>query len=168
MSALPTADARLHVVLHQPEIPPNTGNIGRTCVALGATLWIIEPTGFDFAEKRFRRAGMDYWRQLDWHLAPDWATLRRRLEGRRFWFLTKFAHRSVFDADFAAGDVLVFGNESSGLPPEVVAEAGDRAIRIPMVDGVRCLNLATAAAVTMYEHFRQVDEVSNRGGDSLL
>ncbi len=153
-------DADLHVVLYQPEIPQNTGNVGRTCVALGATLWIVEPAGFDFAEKRFRRAGMDYWQQLTWHRVPDWATVLDRLAGRRFWCVTKFGGRSVYDADFAPGDVLVFGNESSGLPDEIVAEVGDRAIRIPMVDGVRCLNLATAAAVTMYEHHRQTVSLS--------
>ena len=104
-------------------------------MALGATLWIVEPTGFDFAEKRFRRAGMDYWQHLDWHRVPDWGTLRERLPNRRFWFVTKFGQRSLYDADFADDDVLVFGNESSGLPPSVSAEADGNALRIPMVEG---------------------------------
>ena len=87
------AEPLLHVVLHQPDIPQNTGNIGRTCVAVGAKLWLVRPLGFRLDEKHLRRAGMDYWQHLDWEAVEDWAELTRRLAGRTFWYLTKTATR---------------------------------------------------------------------------
>lgn len=145
----------LHVVLYQPEIPQNTGNIGRTCVAVGAKLWMVRPLGFQLDAKHLRRAGMDYWDHLDWEAVEDWAQLRERLAGRTFWYLTKFATRLVWDATFEPGDVLVFGSESSGLPESVRAEVPDHHLKLPMRPEVRSLNLASTANTVMYEAVRQ-------------
>lgn len=150
------SDWPVHVVLYQPEIPQNTGNIGRTCVAVGAKLWIVQPMGFQLDEKRLRRAGLDYWPHLDLELVAHWDELTSRLDPARFYFLSKFAKRLVWDAPFAAGDVLVFGRETNGLPPEILAPDDPRSLRLPMRDQVRSLNLATTAGIVMYEHQRQM------------
>ncbi|MEM6978039.1 MAG: tRNA (cytidine(34)-2'-O)-methyltransferase [Planctomycetota bacterium] len=146
----------LHVVLYQPEIPPNTGNIGRTCVALGAKLWLVRPLGFDLSERQLRRAGLDYWVHLDWQVVDDWNSLTEQLDPSRFYFLSKHARRSVWDAQFAVGDVLVFGRETSGLPREILDPDDPRSLTLPMGPHVRSLNLATTAGIVMYEHYRQV------------
>ena len=150
----------LHVVLYQPAIPPNTGNIGRSCVAIGAKLWLVKPLGFRIDEKELRRAGLDYWPHLDWEAVENWAELTARLaaplrEGRA-WFFTKTATRLYTDVQYRAGDVLVFGSESSGLAPELLAEHADRAVRIPMRSQVRSLNLSASAGIAMYEAVRQI------------
>ncbi|MEM1224316.1 MAG: tRNA (cytidine(34)-2'-O)-methyltransferase [Planctomycetota bacterium] len=145
----------LHVVLYQPEIPQNTGNIGRTCVALGAKLWIVRPIAFSLDEKRVRRAGLDYWQHLDLEVVPDWPTLTQRLDQRRFYFLTKFAKRPLWDAVFQDGDVLVFGRETSGLPAEILDPNDRRSLRLPMTEKVRSLNLATTVGIVAFEHQRQ-------------
>lgn len=145
----------LHVVLYQPEIPQNTGNIGRTCVAVGAKLWMVRPLGFQLDAKHLRRAGMDYWDHLDWEAVEDCAQLRERLAGRTFWYLTKFATRLVWDATFQSGDVLVFGSESSGLPESVRSEMPSHHLKLPMRPEVRSLNLASTANTVMYEAVRQ-------------
>ena len=153
-------DPLLHVVLYQPEIPPNTGNIGRTCVALGAKLWLIRPLGFQINEKELRRAGLDYWPHLDWEAVDDWQVvenkLAQQLNGGRFWFFTKTATRLYTQADFQRGDVLVFGSESKGLPPELLEKHREQALRLPMRPQVRSLNLSATAAVAMYEAARQI------------
>ena len=150
----------LHVVLYQPEIPPNTGNIGRTCVAVGAKLWLIKPLGFQINEKELRRAGLDYWPHLEWQAVEDWAELEFRLAGAiskgRLWLLTKTANAPYTSAAYQKGDILVFGSESSGLPPELLAQYADRKLRIPMRPEVRSLNLSATAAVVMYEAVRQI------------
>src|SRR5207253_2420737 len=111
----------LHIVLYQPEIPPNTGNIGRTCVAIGAKLWLIEPLGFRINENQLRPAGIDCWPLLEWETVPDWPPLAARLAvplaASRACFFTKTATRPYTDIRFEKGDILVFGSESSGLPP---------------------------------------------------
>lgn len=140
----------LHVVLYQPEIPQNTGNIGRTCVALGAKLWIVRPAGFRLDATQLKRAGLDYWQHLDWQAVDHWEQLVESLPGARFWFLTKFAERSYQSAAFERGDVLVFGRETSGLPDKLREEYADRLLSIPMPGPVRSLNLATAAGIVMY------------------
>lgn len=153
-------DPLLHVVLYQPEIPPNTGNIGRTCVALGAKLWLIRPLGFQINEKELRRAGLDYWPHLDWEAVDDWMALAERLSaqlaGGRAWFFTKTATRLHTDASYKRGDVLVFGSESKGLPSELLTEYRSQALRLPMRPQVRSLNLSATAAVAMYEAARQI------------
>jgi tRNA (cytidine/uridine-2'-O-)-methyltransferase len=150
----------LHVVLHQPEIPPNTGNIGRSCVAIGAKLWLVKPLGFDISEKQVRRAGLDYWPHLEWEAVEDWEALAEKLANplaaSRAWFLTKTANRSYTAAAFKKGDMLVFGSESSGLPAEILQRYPGQTLRVPMRQEVRSLNLSAVAAVVMYEAVRQI------------
>lgn len=146
----------LHVVLVQPEIPPNTGNIGRTCVALGAKLWIVRPTGFRLDSAQIKRSGMDYWDDLSWELVDNWEQLTQRLPTKRIWLLTKFGTQAHCEVAYQYGDALVFGNESSGLPESIHEEHADAQVIIPMPGPVRCLNLATAAGIVMYEAARQI------------
>lgn len=146
---------RLNVVLYQPEIPHNTGSVGRTCVAVGAKLWLVRPLGFQVDDRNLRRAGLDYWRHLEWEAVDDWQALLERLPLERFWCFTKYAERDYTDASFQPGDVLLFGRESQGLPPEIREAAGERALRIPTSGHVRSLNLSNAVAVAAYEAVRQ-------------
>jgi len=150
----------LHIVLYRPEIPPNTGNIGRTCVAIGAKLWLIEPLGFQINEKQLRRAGLDYWPLLEWEAVPDWGALAARLStplaAKRAWFFTKTAKRPYTEISFQKGDVLIFGSESSGLPPEILQQYSFQAVRVPMRPEVRSLNLSATVAVAAYEAVRQI------------
>jgi len=145
----------LHIVLYQPEIPQNTGNIGRTCVAVGAKLWMIRPIGFRVDDRSLKRAGMDYWQHLDWELVDDWRQLLERLPGRTCWKLTKHAERLVWDASFSRGDILLFGSESRGLPPSLLAEEPGYNIKLPMHSQVRSLNLASTVNTVAYEAVRQ-------------
>ena len=145
----------LNVVLHQPEIAENTGNVGRTCVALGAKLWLVRPLGFRLDDRRLRRAGLDYWQYLDWEAVDDWPALVNRLPERRLWFFTKHAARAYTDAVLAPGDGLVFGSESQGLPASLLGSYPDRCLRIPMRPEARSLNLAVSVAVAAFEALRQ-------------
>ncbi len=149
----------LHIVLHSPAIPPNTGNIGRTCVAIGAKLWLVRPLGFEISEKARRRAGLDYWEHLEWEVVEDWAALTTALASPftsgRAWFFTKKAVRSYAEVTYHRGDVLVFGSETSGLPDEILAAYPAQTLRIPMREQVRSLNLSAAAALAAYEALRQ-------------
>jgi tRNA (cytidine/uridine-2'-O-)-methyltransferase len=145
----------LHIVLYQPEIPQNTGNIGRTCVAVGAKLWLVRPLGFRLDQRLLLRAGLDYWQHLDWEAVDDWDSACRRLPAREPWLFTKTADRHHTDAVFQAGDVLVFGSETQGLPPSLLQSHAARCLRIPMRPQVRSLNLASAVAVAAYEALRQ-------------
>lgn len=149
-------EPRLHIVLVEPEIAENTGNIGRTCVAMGAKLWLVRPLGFRLDEKRLRRAGMDYWERLVWEAVDDWRALEERLPAGRMWYFTKTALRSYAEVEYRPADALVFGSESRGLPRRLLAAAGDRAVGIPMLPGARSLNLAVAAGVAGYEAIRQI------------
>ena len=153
--ATPDAVPPAHVVLYQPEIPQNTGNIGRTCVALGLKLWIVEPASFSFDEKRLRRAGLDYWQHLDIEMVPDWTTLTQKLDPQRFYFLSKFAKRTLWDCPLKLGDVFVFGRETSGLPRDILDPDDPRSLRLPTAPKVRSLNLATTTGIVVYEHQRQ-------------
>src|SRR5216110_1381816 len=150
----------LNVVLYQPEIPPNTGNIGRTCVAVGAKLWLVKPLGFQINEKQLRRAGLDYWPHLEWEAVECAEELSQKLvqpiAERRIWLLTKTASLPYTEAVFQKGDMLVFGSESAGLPPELLAQYSEKALRIPMRREVRSLNLSAAAAAVIYEAVRQL------------
>jgi tRNA (cytidine/uridine-2'-O-)-methyltransferase len=150
----------LHVVLYQPEIPPNTGNIGRTCVAIGAKLWLVKPLGFQINEKELRRAGLDYWPYLEWETVENWGELTQRLADpiarRQIWLLTKRGEVSYTTAKFERGDILLFGCETSGLPDELLTQYADRTLRIPMRPQVRSLNLSSSAALVMYEAVRQL------------
>lgn len=146
----------LHIVLYQPEIPQNTGNIGRSCVALGAKLWIVRPAGFRLDSAQIKRSGMDYWQDLNWECVDNWEELTNKLQDSRFWLLTKFAEQSYCDVEFQKGDALVFGNESSGLPDAIHKDYQSNRLVIPMPGPVRCLNLATSAGIVMYEAARQI------------
>jgi len=151
----PNYDPCLHVVLHEPEIPHNTGSVGRTCVAVAAKLWLVRPLGFRLDDYYLRRAGLDYWPHLEWEVVDDWPTLTQRLAGRNFWYFTKAATRNYTTVGFQRGDVLVFGSESKGLPPSLLQANVDRALRIPIRPDVRSLNLSNSAAIVLYEAMRQ-------------
>jgi tRNA (cytidine/uridine-2'-O-)-methyltransferase len=145
----------LHVVLYQPDIPQNTGNIGRTCVAVGAKLWLVRPLGFFLDAKHLRRAGMDYWPLLDWEAVENWTELTEKLAGHRFWFVEDYGARLIWDANFEQGDVLVLGSESKGLPVSLLSENPGQVIKLPMLSTVRSLNLASTANTVVYEAIRQ-------------
>jgi tRNA (cytidine/uridine-2'-O-)-methyltransferase len=149
----------LHVVLHQPEIPHNTGSVGRTCVAVGAKLWLVRPLGFRVDDYYLRRAGLDYWERLEWEVVDDWRALESRLAGRRFFYFSKTAVRSYTDVGFRRDDVLVFGCETRGLPPEMLAANSETALRIPIRSAVRSLNLSNSAAIVVYEALRQLGDL---------
>lgn len=153
----PQAEPWLHVVLYQPEIPQNTGNIGRTCVALGAKLWLVRPIGFRLDASRLRRAGLDYWQDLDWEVVGGWDELCERLDTARMWLVTKFGAVNYADAQYSKGDIIVLGRESCGLPESLrETHPQDRQISLPMPGPVRSLNLSTTAGVVMYEAYRQL------------
>lgn len=144
------------VVLHEPEIPNNTGNIGRTCVATGSALVLIRPLGFDTSEKACRRAGLDYWPRLNVREVDSWDEYMVILRPASLWFFSTKSSRCVFDAEFRTGDHLVFGKETSGLPAELLAGHCDRCLSLPMAAGERSLNVATAVCAAVYEGLRQV------------
>lgn len=150
MSSLP-----LDVVLFEPEIPYNTGSVGRTCVAVGAKLWLVRPLGFQIEDRRLRRAGLDYWQHLDWEAVDDWRALVARLADRRFWFFSKKVDKIYTDVEYHAGDVLVFGSESKGLPQSVLDANGDHCLRIPIRPQARSLNLSVSVALAAFEARRQ-------------
>lgn len=144
------------VVLYQPEIPPNTGNIIRLCANTGAELHLVEPLGFDITDKHLRRAGLDYHEYARVVRHPDWATCKAALAGRRLLAMTTKGSSNLFAQVLQKDDVFVFGRETSGLPPEVLAEfAPEARLRLPMQAGQRSLNLSNAAAVTVFEAWRQ-------------
>ena len=146
---------KLHIVLYQPEIPYNAGSVGRTCVAVGAKLWLVRPLGFRIDDYHLRRAGLDYWQHLEWEVVRDWQTLQAALPSQPAWYLTKTASRHYTDVQFQPESVLVFGRESTGLPDELLAEHVDQCLRIPVRSDVRSLNLSTSVAVVAYEALRQ-------------
>jgi tRNA (cytidine/uridine-2'-O-)-methyltransferase len=145
-----------HIVLIEPEIPQNTGNIARLCVAAGARLHLVGPLGFSIDEKAVRRAGMDYWERLDLRTWSSWEELRAANPEGRFYFLSSKVERSYWDAAFQDGDFLVFGRETKGLPSSLLAEHPDRTLTIPMTDGTRSINLATSVGIVLYEAIRQI------------
>lgn len=148
-------DPILHVVLYEPEIPFNTGSVGRTCVAVGAKLWLIRPLGFQIDDRRLKRAGLDYWKYLVWEVVDDYQMLLERLGPRPMWFFSKRAARPYTEANFQPGDALVFGSETRGLPPSLVECQPDRALRIPISSRVRSLNLTVSVGAAVYEALRQ-------------
>ena len=146
----------LHIVLYQPEIPHNTGAVGRTCVALGAKLGLVRPLGFRITNRHLKRAGLDYWQYLDWEAVENWSALETALAGRRFWYFTKTAAACYTTANYQVGDVLVFGSESQGLPASLLAAHREACLRIPIRPQVRSLNLSVSVAVAAYEAARQI------------
>lgn len=165
------ASPSAHVVLFQPEIPQNTGNIGRTCVATDSVLWIVKPIPFQIDQRQVRRAGLDYWPHLDLRMVDHWNDLKTQLpetDGRRYWYFSRFARRSIWDARFTRGDVLVFGSETSGLPTSIREQAGPQALRLPTTREVRSLNLANTVAVAVYELLRQLDTAAEVDEQKIL
>ncbi|MCI8432656.1 MAG: tRNA (cytidine(34)-2'-O)-methyltransferase [Lachnospiraceae bacterium] len=145
----------MHIVLHQPEIPGNTGNIGRTCVATGTPLHLIEPLGFRLDEKSIRRAGMDYWKDLDVRRYMNYADFLEKNPGARIWMATTKARKSYTEVTYGPEDYIMFGRESAGIPEEILVENEESCIRIPMLSAIRSLNLSNSAAVILYEALRQ-------------
>ena len=146
----------LAVVLYQPEIPPNTGNIIRLCANTGAELHLVEPLGFDITDKGLRRAGLDYHEYARVVRHADWAACKLALNGRRMFAMTTKGTANLFTTKLQENDVFVFGRETSGLPSEVIAEfSAEQRLRLPMQAGQRSLNLSNAAAVTVFEAWRQ-------------
>ena len=151
-------DPKLHIVLFNPEIPQNTGAIGRTCVALQAKLWLVRPLGFRVDTKTLRRAGLDYWEHLEWEVADHWNDLAGKLPVEKAWFFSRFAKREFRDVEYQPADVIVFGSETAGLPKVLTDEyPAERLLRIPTSPEVRSLNLASAVAVAGYECQRQFE-----------
>jgi tRNA (cytidine/uridine-2'-O-)-methyltransferase len=164
VQASPTRPPLFHFVLLHPEIPNNTGNIGRTAAALGCRLHVVYPIGFDMSEKACRRAGLDYWHLVDCVEHPSWEAFLERENPPRLWLFTAHTTTSHYSAVFQRGDYLLFGKESRGVDEAVQAWAAtkygnDHLVTIPMPagDGVRSLNLATAVAIAGYEAFRQLN-----------
>ena len=143
-----------NVVLVEPEIPPNTGNVGRLCLATGSTLHLVGPLGFSLDDRQLKRAGLDYWEEVD---VREWSSLdelQRAIESARFFYLTTKAKQPYFEVRFRPKDFLVFGRETKGLPERVLNENRESCITIPM-HGTRSLNLATAVAIVLFEAMRQ-------------
>ncbi len=145
----------MHIILHQPEIPANTGNIGRTCVATGSVLHLIEPLGFILNDQSVKRAGMDYWDKLDVRRYMNFDDFLKKNPDARIWMATTKAKKVYSDACFGPDDYIMFGKESAGIPEEILIEHPDMCIRIPMMDDIRSLNLSNSVAVVLYEALRQ-------------
>lgn len=145
----------MHIVLHQPEIPANTGNIGRTCVATGSDLHLIEPLGFVLNEKTVKRAGMDYWDKLKVHRYMNYEEFLSQNPGAKVWMATTKAKKVYTEVSFGPDDFIMFGKESAGIPEEILVENEQNCIRIPMLDDIRSLNLSNSVAIVLYEALRQ-------------
>lgn len=146
-----------HVVLIEPEIGANTGNIGRTCVGLGAKLHLVGKLGFSITDKQLRRAGLDYWQYLDFVHHPTWDDWWSEVKDpRRVFFFSTKAKASLYETRFERGDWLIFGKETKGLDPWILEEYAEQSRRIPMIGPIRSLNVATGVAVVLFEGFRQI------------
>lgn len=145
---------KINIVLYNPEIPQNTGNISRTCAVTGAALHIIRPTGFEISDRTLKRAGLDYWDKLEVSYYDSFDELCGKYPSAEMYFFSSHAEKSYADVDYPEGVFLVFGKESVGLPRELVNENSARALRIPMLPTLRCLNLSNSVAVAVYEVLR--------------
>lgn len=150
----------MHVVLYQPEIPPNTGSIARLCAATDTPLHLISPLGFKIDDKHLKRAGLDYWKYVDVRLYSCWEDFSRQQQGKRLLLYSKRAKQSYTTAAYRDEDFLVFGPETRGLPEDLLQAHRERAYRIPMMShGVRSLNLSNAVSIVLYEALRQLGKV---------
>ena len=147
--------AKINIVLHEPEIASNTGNIGRTCVAAGADLHLIEPLGFVLNEKALKRAGMDYWDRLSVTRYLDYEEFLEKHPGAKIYYATTKGPRTYADVQYEDGCFIMFGKESAGIPEEILAANPDTCVRIPMIGDTRSLNLGNSAAIILYEALRQ-------------
>jgi tRNA (cytidine/uridine-2'-O-)-methyltransferase len=146
-----------NIVLHEPEMPGNTGNIGRTCVACGARLHLIEPLGFRIDEKAVKRAGLDYWDKLDVTVYDDMDDFMAKNPNAKMYYATTKGQNKYSDVKFEPGAFIMFGKESAGIPEEILVKHPGEAIRIPMLPDIRSLNLSNSAAIVLYEAMRQYD-----------
>ncbi len=157
----------MNIVLHEPEIAGNTGNIGRSCVATGTSLHLIKPYGFYITDKNLKRAGMDYWYSLDLHEYDDYQDFEEKFlekqkaagveNAPKIWYATTKAKHSYADVEFGPDDYIMFGKESAGIPEEILVEHEEQCIRIPMGHEIRSLNLSNSVAIILYEALRQND-----------
>jgi tRNA (cytidine/uridine-2'-O-)-methyltransferase len=147
----------LGLALIEPQIPPNTGNIVRLAAATGATVHLIEPLGFSLGEAELRRAGMDYWDEAEVWVHPDWFAFRRAVARERCLYFSAHGTLSYVEAPYARNSVLVFGNETMGMPQRILEKHPERVFRVPMRPGIRSLNLATAVGIVLYEALRQLE-----------
>ena len=147
--------AKLNIVLYEPEIPANTGNIGRTCVATGTKLHLIEPLGFSLSEKALKRAGMDYWSQLDVERYVNYEDFLQRNPGAKIYMATTKAKKIYSEASYEPDCYIMFGKESAGIPEEILVEHPEECVRIPMIGETRSLNLSNSVAIVLYEALRQ-------------
>ncbi len=146
----------LHVVLYQPEIPQNTGNIARTCALTGTVLHLIHPLGFRLDERHLKRAGLDYWEEVTIREHSTWVAFREAYPGANCYYLSTKGDRRYTEVDYRPDDFLIFGPETRGLPASILEPAGDRVLRVPMRPGLRSLNLANSVAIVLYEALRQL------------
>ncbi len=144
-----------HVVLVEPEIPQNAGNIARTCAATGCVLHLVKPLGFEISDKYLKRAGLDYWHLVDVRVHENFAEVEEELRGAQFYFFTTKARKTYCDVNYPRGGVLVFGKETRGLEEELLIAHKENCVRIPMLDGLRSLNLSNSVAIAVYEGLRQ-------------
>ena len=147
----------LNVVLHEPEIPQNCGNIARTCAATGSVLHLIKPLGFDISEKAVRRAGLDYWHMVDVRVYENLEDFFARCDVKQLWCLSTKAPRRYTEANFEDGCYLLFGKETKGLPEDFLEKHYHETVRIPMREEARSLNLSNAVAITVFEALRQLE-----------
>lgn len=147
----------MNIVLHEPEMPANTGNIGRTCVATGTSLHLIRPLGFQINDKMLKRAGLDYWQNLDLHIYDDFADFLAKNPGAKIYMATTKAKHTHTEVAYEPDCFIMFGKESAGIPEEILVNYEDTAIRIPMNESIRSLNLSNSVAIVLYEALRQND-----------
>ncbi len=147
----------MQIVLVEPEIPPNTGNVARLCAATKTTLHLLEPFGFKLDDTQLKRAGMDYWQYVEWHRWKNWSAFSAQLSSdARLWFIESGGAKHYAEVNYGANDFLVFGRETAGLPKELLEQNRERWLRIPMLNGeARSLNLANCVAIVLYEALRQ-------------
>jgi len=146
----------LHIALIQPQIPPNTGNIARLCAGADVPLHLIGPLGFEVDDRHVKRAGLDYWDKVDLWVHPDWFAFRNAIARERCLYFSSNAEREFTSAPYATNSVLIFGNESEGMPARILEKHPDRCFRVPMPGGIRSMNLANAVSVVLYEGLRQL------------
>ena len=150
--------SRFHVILHEPEIAANTGAVGRTCVAIGAMLWLVRPLGFQIEDRHLKRAGMDYWNHLTWKAVDSLDEVIDALGADRLWYFSTKATTIYTDVRYRPGDGLVLGTESRGLPSRILEANAERCVKIPIRPEARSLNLSNSAAIGLYEAYRQVSQ----------
>ncbi|PJB79531.1 MAG: tRNA (uridine(34)/cytosine(34)/5-carboxymethylaminomethyluridine(34)-2'-O)-methyltransferase TrmL [Acidobacteria bacterium CG_4_9_14_3_um_filter_49_7] len=149
-------EPHFHVVLVEPEIPQNTGNIGRLCVGANCSLHLVQPLGFSLEDRYMKRAGLDYWKHLEWHLHNSFEEFLEKVNPKHFYFFSKKAAKGYWDVSFQQGDALVFGKETLGLPESLIEQYPEKSLKIPMPGKTRSINLANSVAVAVYEGMRQL------------